>query len=115
MTHVQGPFTLCINEETGLLVDGFDTPPMILMGHDPVYAAVRLVAGRVPRWRQRWQTGAFAAAAATGRQLDQLADGDAGYLAAGVLRQIARPAGPAGYGMCGLLTRYDPATAATSR
>ena len=78
-------------------------------------AAVRLVAGRVPQWRQRWQAGAFAASAATGRQLDQLADGDAGYLAAGVLRQIARPAGPAGYGMCGLLTRYDPATSVTSR
>jgi hypothetical protein len=42
VTHVQGPFTLCINEETGLLVSGFDTPPMILMGHDPVYAAARL-------------------------------------------------------------------------
>ena len=78
-------------------------------------AAVRLVAGRVPWWRQRWQAGAFAAAAATGCQLDQLADGDADYLAAGVLRQIACPAGPAEYGMCGLLTRYDPATAATSR
>jgi len=78
-------------------------------------AAVRLVAGRVPQWRQRWQAGAFAAAAATGRQLDQRADGDAAYLAAGVLRQIARPAGPAGYRMCGLLTRYDPATSATSR
>jgi mannose-6-phosphate isomerase-like protein (cupin superfamily) len=73
-------------------------------------AAARLVAGRVPQWRQRWQAGAFAAAAATGRQLDQLADGDAGYLAGGVLRQIARPAGPAGYGMCGLLTRYDAVT-----
>lgn len=40
--HVQGPFTLSINEEMGLLVDGFDTPPMLLMGHDPVYAAARL-------------------------------------------------------------------------
>lgn len=42
VTHVQGPFSLCINEETGLLVDGFDTPPMLLMGHDPVYAGARL-------------------------------------------------------------------------
>lgn len=40
--HVRGPFTLSINEEMGLLVDGFDTPPMLLMGHDPVYAAARL-------------------------------------------------------------------------
>jgi len=44
VTHAQGPFSLCINEETGLLVDGFDTPPMLLMGHDPVYAAARLEA-----------------------------------------------------------------------
>ena len=44
VTHVRGPFSLSINEETGLLVDGFDTPPMLLMGHDPVYAATRLEA-----------------------------------------------------------------------
>lgn len=34
---VQGPFNLSINEETGLLIDGFDTPPMLLMGHDHAY------------------------------------------------------------------------------
>jgi hypothetical protein len=39
---VQGPFTLSINEETGLLIDGFDTPPMMMMGHDPVYEAAHL-------------------------------------------------------------------------
>ncbi len=44
VTRALGPFTLSINEETGLLVDGFDTPPMLLMGHDPVYAAGRLEA-----------------------------------------------------------------------
>lgn len=38
-TRVQGPFNLSINEETGLLVDGFDTPPMIFMAHDPRYMA----------------------------------------------------------------------------
>jgi hypothetical protein len=42
--HVRGPFSLSINEETGLLVDGFDTPPMLLMGHDPKYAAAQLEA-----------------------------------------------------------------------
>lgn len=36
-TRVRGPFSLSINEETGLLVDGFDTPPMIFMPHDPRY------------------------------------------------------------------------------
>ncbi len=74
-------------------------------------AAMRLVAGRVPRWRERWRAGAFGAAAATGGQLDKIAAGDAAYLAAGVLRRIAQPSGPPGYGMCGRLTGYDPADA----
>jgi mannose-6-phosphate isomerase-like protein (cupin superfamily) len=74
-------------------------------------AAVRLAAARVPQWRERWQAGALGAAVLTGRHLDQIAGGDAAYLAAGVLRQIARPSGPRDYGMCGLLTRYDPGTA----
>ncbi len=43
-TRVQGPFNLSINEETGLLVGGFDTPPMIFMSHDPRYAAGRIEA-----------------------------------------------------------------------
>ncbi len=37
-----GPFNLSINEETGLLVEGFDTPPMLMMGHDPPYAGPRI-------------------------------------------------------------------------
>jgi hypothetical protein len=41
-THAVGPFNLSINEEVGLLVHGFDTPPMVLMGHDPVYAGKRV-------------------------------------------------------------------------
>jgi hypothetical protein len=39
-----GPFNLSINEEIGLLVDGFETPPMLMMGHDPRYAAPRVEA-----------------------------------------------------------------------
>ena len=39
-----GPFNLSINEETGLLVDGFDTPPMVMMGHDQPYVAGRVEA-----------------------------------------------------------------------
>ena len=74
-------------------------------------AAVRLVAGRVPEWRERWQAGALGTAVATGGHLDQIAGGDAAYLASGDLRRIACPSGPRSYGMCGLLTRYDPATA----
>jgi hypothetical protein len=39
-----GPFSLSINEESGLLVHGFDTPPMLLMAHDPPYCAPRIEA-----------------------------------------------------------------------
>lgn len=35
MVRAVGPFNLSVNEESGLLVDGFDTPPMVMMGHAP--------------------------------------------------------------------------------
>jgi len=37
-----GPFNLSINEEVGLLIDGFDTRPMLMMGHDQPYVAARV-------------------------------------------------------------------------
>jgi hypothetical protein len=40
--QVMGPFNLSINEEVGLLVDGFGTPPMVMMGHDPRYVGYRI-------------------------------------------------------------------------
>ena len=33
MRQVRGPFNLHVNDEVGLLVDGFSTPPYVLMGH----------------------------------------------------------------------------------
>ncbi len=33
--YVSGPFNLSINQECGILVDGFDTPPVIMMPHSP--------------------------------------------------------------------------------
>ena len=33
MRRVRGPFNLSINQECGLLVEGFSTPPRIMMGH----------------------------------------------------------------------------------
>ncbi len=33
--RLQGPFSLSINDECGLLVEGFDTPPAMMMGHAP--------------------------------------------------------------------------------
>jgi hypothetical protein len=43
-TKALGPFNLSINEETGLLIEGFDTPAMIFMPHDPRYASARVEA-----------------------------------------------------------------------
>lgn len=43
-TVVYGPFNLNINEETGLLVKGRDTVPMMMMGHDFAYVTQHLEA-----------------------------------------------------------------------
>jgi len=42
MVRILGPFNLSINQECGLLVEGFDTPPMVMMGHARPYYAERL-------------------------------------------------------------------------
>lgn len=39
MKRMRGPYSLCINEEIGCLVDGFDTPPMVMMPHHRQYQA----------------------------------------------------------------------------
>lgn len=44
MSRIQGPFNLSINQECGLLVEGYDTPPMIMMGHARPYYADRIAA-----------------------------------------------------------------------
>jgi hypothetical protein len=44
MARITGPFSLSINDECGLLVDGFDTPPSMMMGHARPYCAPRLEA-----------------------------------------------------------------------
>ncbi len=42
MIRIRGPFSLSINDECGLLVEGFETPPYIMMSHAPPYYASRL-------------------------------------------------------------------------
>jgi hypothetical protein len=42
MRRILGPFNLSINDELGLLVEGFDTPPMIMMGHALPYYSARI-------------------------------------------------------------------------
>ena len=44
MQRVAGPFSLSINEESGLLVAGFEHPPSLMMGHARPYYAERLEA-----------------------------------------------------------------------
>ena len=86
LTRIQGPFNLSINEEIGVLVDGFDTPPMLLMGHDQrhvaeriaergyaqvkdVYAYLYSTRGKAPKWLDR-MTGRALPKRVTLRQLD---------------------------------------------
>lgn len=42
--RITGPFNLTINQESGLLVDGFDRPPSALMGHGKRFYEHRLTA-----------------------------------------------------------------------
>jgi hypothetical protein len=44
MEIMRGPENLSVNDDIGLLVEGFDTPPMIMMPHNPPYYE-RLVEG----------------------------------------------------------------------
>jgi mannose-6-phosphate isomerase-like protein (cupin superfamily) len=74
-------------------------------------AAVRLAAGQVADWRERWRDGAMTTAALTGVHLDEIAAGVTGHLASGGLWRIERPPAERAYGMCGRLTTYPPATA----
>ena len=47
--RIRGPLNLGINEECGLLVEGFDTPPCVMMGHAlPRYDAALQSLGLVP-------------------------------------------------------------------
>ncbi len=41
---MQGPYDLGINQSCGLLIEGQDSPPMLMMGHAPAYYAAHLEA-----------------------------------------------------------------------
>lgn len=68
-------------------------------------AAAALVRPRLDAWRERWRSGARAAALATGEQLDRLARGDVSHLAEAVVR-AERPSEHGRFGMCGRLDVY---------
>jgi hypothetical protein len=42
MQRIGGPYNLSVNQELGLLVDGFDSPPSLMMGHALPYYADRI-------------------------------------------------------------------------
>ncbi len=42
MRRVLGPFNLSVNQECGLLVEGFDDPPVLMMGHARPYYGPRI-------------------------------------------------------------------------
>ena len=44
MKKLAGPFSFSVNEETGLLIDGFDTPPFVMMPHGRPYYQPRVEA-----------------------------------------------------------------------
>nr|HMP46979.1 N-acetyltransferase [Sphingopyxis sp.] len=49
MTRALGPISISIWDEPGLLIEGFDTPPTIMMGHNsPLYTAWIEAAGHRP-------------------------------------------------------------------
>ncbi len=43
-SHLRGPFNLTINEDLGLLVENFDSPPFIMMSHAPPYYGAHIEA-----------------------------------------------------------------------
>jgi len=62
MEAARGPLSFSINQEVGLLVDGFDTQPMIMMAHSRPYYG-RLIEGTgftkatdLYAWRWDWET-----------------------------------------------------------
>lgn len=70
-------------------------------------AAAALARPRLAEWRERWLRGAAAAAAATGEQLDRLAEGDVSHLADALVR-AEQPSAYGKFGMCGRLDVYGP-------
>ncbi len=49
MKHIRGPLSLCINEEIGCLVEGFDTPPMMFMTHHHPYQGGLIEKAGIPK------------------------------------------------------------------
>ena len=61
MKRIRGPFSLNINDETGCLVEGFDTPPMVMMPHHRSYQGGLIEGGGLSKHKDlfawRYTTG----------------------------------------------------------
>jgi GNAT superfamily N-acetyltransferase len=51
---VRGPASFSVNDECGLLVDGFDTPPTLMMPHNPRYYATLLEGAGFAKAKDLW-------------------------------------------------------------
>jgi len=49
MKHMRGPMSLSVNDELGCLIEGFDTPPMVMMPHHLPYQGGLIEAAGVPK------------------------------------------------------------------
>lgn len=54
MTRALGPFNLSVNEECGLLVDGFDETPRVMMGHARPYYGAQIEALGYAKEKDLW-------------------------------------------------------------
>jgi hypothetical protein len=51
---LRGPTSFSVNDECGLLVDGFDTPPALMMPHNPPYYIGLLERGGLVKAKDLW-------------------------------------------------------------
>ncbi len=54
MVEMIGPFCLSINEETGMLVEGHDTPPRLMMGHSRPYFEKLVLGAGLGKVKDTW-------------------------------------------------------------
>jgi hypothetical protein len=77
MKRIRGPLSLCINEELGCLIEGFDTPPMFMMPHHRAYQGALIEQTGLAKLKDfyawRYEVGEIPARAAKAtREIEQL-------------------------------------------
>jgi hypothetical protein len=67
MKHILGPFSLYVNEEVGVLVEGFDSPPSLMMAHSRPYQGALAESAGLEKVKDllawRYEAGVFPARA----------------------------------------------------